>query len=244
MLPGDNTTMTVRNLRDGTTYDFAVRAYDASGNFSDAGHVTVATPEKRRHDVLPPAPVEPVGDGWLTPHTVDLASGPWSGSGDVFAYEVRMDGTLPGRRSQATGATPGCCSRSTRSATSSRARRTRSRSTAATRAGNLSARVQRRSRSRCRPSSDTTPPDAPQRPHRRQHRPELRVRRFFTWTGGGGEPDDVEIYEDGHFIGAWRGEAFMTSFGRRTYTIRAVDAAGNLSAGQQRPSSLDHGMRC
>ena len=44
MLPGDNTTMTVRNLRDGTTYEFSVRAYDASGNFSDAGHITLTRP--------------------------------------------------------------------------------------------------------------------------------------------------------------------------------------------------------
>ena len=66
---------------------------------------------------------------------------------------------------------------------------------------------------------------------------------FFTWTGGGGEPGDVEIYEDGHFSSVWRDEAFMTSFGRRTYTVRYVDSAGNRSADSP-PVTLDHGMRC
>ena len=35
----------------------------------------------------------------------------------------------------------------------------------------------------------------------------------------------------------------MTSFGRHTYTIRAVDAAGNLSP-DSNAVVLDHGMRC
>ena len=54
---------------------------------------------------------------------------------------------------------------------------------------------------------------------------------------------DVEIFEDGHFLGVWREEAFTTSFGRRSYTVRFVDQAGNSSADSP-PVILDHGMRC
>lgn len=86
MLPGDNTTMSVRNLRDGTGYDFTVRAYDSSGNFSEAAHITLSTPESR--DTTPPPAPTNLTAGLETPHTVPLS---WSGSGDVFAYEVWMD---------------------------------------------------------------------------------------------------------------------------------------------------------
>ena len=86
-----------------------------------------------------------------------------------------------------------------------------------------------RSRSRCRP--------APTRPRRR--RADRRSTgdtspncafAFFTWIGGGLEAGDVEIFEDGRFAGVWSDEAFMTSFGRRTYTVRYVDRAGNAAA--------------
>ena len=74
------------------------------------------------------------------------------------------------------------------------------------------------------PSTDTTPP-APADVLTGDTSPNCAF-AFFTWTGGGGEAGDVEIFEDGHFIGVWRDEAFMTSFGRRTYTVRYVDRAG------------------
>jgi hypothetical protein len=91
------------------------------------------------------------------------------------------------------------------------------------------------------PSSDTTPPQAPTG-LTGDTSPNCAF-AFFNAIGGGGEPGDIEVYEDGHFSGVYRDEAFMTSFGRRTYTVRYVDQAGNASADSP-PTTLDHGMRC
>ena len=230
MLPGDNQTMTVRNLRDGTTYDFSVRAYDASGNFSDAGHITITTPESP--DTTPPPAPANLANGWLTPHTVPLA---WSGSGDVFAYEVWMDGAfldeVAGDWRYAGMLIPAYEARHLApGSTHTFAVRSRDEG------GNLSAPSSPITIT-LPASSDTTPPAAPTGLWG-STAPGCAFADFM-WNGAG----DVEVFEDGYFIGAWRGEVIMTSFGRRTYTVRAVDAAGNLSA-DSNAVVLDHGMRC
>jgi chitodextrinase len=237
MLPGDNTTMTVRNLRDGTSYDFSVKAYDASGNFSAAGHITLTTPESA-DTVAPPAPINLTATR-TTSHSVDLAWGPWTGHPDNFAHEIHMDGAylqevagdwryagmlMP--FSQVRHLEPG----STHTFT------VRNRDEA----GNLSG-PSNAVTVTFAPSSDTTPMP-PATSLTGDTSPNCAF-AFFTWMGGGGEPGDVEIFEDGHFAGVWNDEAFMTSFGRRTYTVRYVDRAGNSSADSP-ATVLDHGMRC
>jgi chitinase len=237
MLPGDNQTMHVLNLRDGTAYDLTVRAYDASGNFSAAGQVTLATPEKP-DSTPPPAPTNLTATR-TTPHTVDLSWGPWSGFADTFAHEIHMDGEYlqevagDWRYSgmlfpfdQVRHLPPG----STHTFTVHNRDE----------AGNLST-ASNAVTVTLPPSADTTPPAAPTG-LTGDTSPNCAF-AFFTWTGSAGETADVEIYEDGHFSGVWRDEAFMTSFGRRTYTVRYVDSAGNRSA-ESPPATLDHGMRC
>jgi chitodextrinase len=245
MLPGDDTTMQVRNLRDGTSYDLSVRAYDASGNFSEAAHITLSTPASD-DTVPPPAPIDLTATR-TTSHSVDLAWGPaFMGSdprtsadfADIFAYEIHMDGEYLqdvagdwrylGRLvpfGQVRHLQPG----STHTFT------VHSRD----QAGNLSA-PSNAITVTLPPSTDTTPPVPPTAltGDTSSH----CASAFFSWTGG--EPGmDVEIYEDGHLLGVWRDEAFNTSFGRRSYTVRFVDQAGNTSADSP-PVILDHGMRC
>jgi chitodextrinase len=237
MLPGDNTTMSVRNLRDGTSYDFSVRAYDASGNVSDAGHVTITTPESA-DTVAPPAPINLIATS-TTSHSVDLAWGPWAGHPDNFAHEIHMDGSylqevagdwryagmlMP--FSQVRHLQPG----STHTFTVHNRDE----------AGNLSG-PSNAVTVTFAPSSDTTP--MPAATSLTGDTSPNCAFAFFTWMGGGGEMGDVEIFEDGHFAGVWRDEAFMTSFGRRTYTVRYVDRAGNSSTDSP-ATVLDHGMRC
>lgn len=245
MLPGDDTTMLVRNLRDGTSYDLAVRAYDASGNFSDAAHITLATPNSA-DTVPPPAPIDLTATR-ITSHSVDLAWGPaFMGSdprvspefADTFAHEIHMDGEYLqdvagdwryfGRLvpfGQVRHLEPG----STHTFTIHNRDQ----------AGNLSA-PSNAIMVMLPPSTDTTPPAPPTglTGDTSSH----CASAMFTWTGG--EPGmDVEIYEDGHFLGVWRDEPFNTSFGRRSYTVRFVDQAGNTSADSP-PVILEHGMRC
>jgi hypothetical protein len=67
---------------------------------------------------------------------------------------------------------------------------------------------------------------------------------LFTWTDPSFQTGiDVEVFEDGHFLGVYGDGEFKTSFGRRSYTVRFVDQAGNSSADSP-ASVLDHGMRC
>jgi chitodextrinase len=238
MLPGDNTTMTVRNLRDGTAYTFSVRAYDGSGNFSDEAHITLSTPEKTGDTVAPPPPTGLTATR-TTSHSVDLAWGPWSGHPDNFAHEIHMDGSylqevagdwrysgmlLP--FGQVRHLQPG----STYTFTVHNRDE----------AGNVSG-PSNAVTVTLAPSTDTTAPTAPTG-LTGDTSPNCAF-AFFTFTGAAGEPGDIEIFEDGHFAGVYNDEAFMTSFGRRTYTARYVDRAGNSSADS--PSTvLDHGMRC
>ena len=245
MLPGDETTMLVRNLRDGTAYDLAVRAYDASGNFSDAAHITLATPASA-DTAPPPAPIDLTATH-TTSHSVDLAWGPaFIGSNprldpefaDTFAHEIHMDGEYLqdvagdwryfGRLfpfGQVRHLQPG----STHTFTVHNRDE----------AGNLSA-PSNAITVTLPPSADTTAP-APPTGLTGDTSPQC-ASAMFSWTGG--EPGmDVEIYEDGHLLGVWRDEEFKTSFGRRGYTVRFVDQAGNTSADSPRVI-LDHGNRC
>ena len=109
MLPGDNTTMAVRNLRDGTTYDFSVRAYDASGNFSAAG------PRHRHHAREPghdaAARADQPGQRRASRRTPSTSLGPWSGFADIFAHEIHMDGDVPARGRRRLALRRACCSR-------------------------------------------------------------------------------------------------------------------------------------
>jgi fibronectin type 3 domain-containing protein len=237
MLPASPTTMDVLNLRDGTTYDLAVAAYDNSGNLSPATHVTVTTPESP--DTTPPPAPTSLTAGEVTSHSVRLGWGPWSGFADNFAHEIWMDGALAKEVvgdwrysgmlfpfTQVRHLQPG----STHTFTAYNRDE----------AGNLSA-PSNTITVTLPASSDTTPP-APPTALTGDTSPNCAF-AFFQWSGGGGEPFDVEIFEDGHFLDVWNDEAFMTSFGRHTYTVRYVDRAGNSSA----PSPgvvLDHGMRC
>ena len=236
MLPVSATSIDVLNLRDGTTYDLSVAAYDAAGNLSPATHVSITTPVSA--DTQPPPAPTNLTAGFLTPHSVTLGWGPWSGFADTFAHEIWMDGAflqeVVGDWRYAGMLFPGGAVRhlapgSTHTFTVHNRDE----------AGNLSA-PSNAVTVTLPPSSDVTPP-APATGLTGDTSPNCGF-AFFEWTGGGGGVD-VEIYEDGHFLDVWRDEAFMTSFGRHSYTVRYVDAAGNTS-----PDSpavvLDHGLRC
>ncbi len=238
MLPVDelDTKIDIFNLRAGTTYDITVRAYDSSGNLSVPAQLSIATASST-DTTPPPAPTNLVY-GQLTPHSVHLGWGPWSGFGDTFAHEIWMDGAFlrelvgdwrysgqlfPG--GQVRHIAPG----STHTFTA------RNRDEA----GNLSAHSNAVTIA-FPASSDTTPPTAATSLSG-DTSPNCAF-AFFSWAGGSGG-NDVEIYEDGHFLDVWRDEAFMTSFGRHSYTVRYVDLAGNTSPDSP-ATILDHGMRC
>jgi chitodextrinase len=238
MLPGDNQTMTVRALRDETAYTFSVKAYDSSGNVSEAAQITVSTPAKD-DTVAPPPPVNLTATR-VTSHSVELAWGPWSGHPDNFEHEIHMDGghaldvhgdwryfgmLIP--RGEIRHLEPG----STHTFT------VRNRDEA----GNVSE-PSNAVTVTFPPSTDTTPPAAPTGLEG-DTSPHCAFAFFNTFGAGPESGGDIEIFEDGRFAGVYREEAFMTSFGRRTYTARYVDRAGNAS-GHSPAIVLDHGMRC
>jgi len=68
---GNLTTFTVPNLLDGTSYYFAVRAYDAAGDRSPYSNEVAAT--------TPPPPPPPPPPSDTTPPTVKIAN-PWNGT--------------------------------------------------------------------------------------------------------------------------------------------------------------------
>lgn len=237
MLPTSPTAIDVFNLRDGTTYALTVRAYDSSGNFSAPASLELTTPESS--DAAPPPAPTGLAAHWVTPHTVDLRWGPWSGFADTFAQEIHMDGAflqdVVGDWRYSGMLFPGGQVRHLQPGTTHTF-------TVHNRdeAGNLSS-ASNAITVTLPPSGDTTPP-APATSLTGDTSPNCAF-AFFTWTGGGGEPGDVEIYEDGHYLDVWRDKAFMTSFGRHDYTVRYVDTAGNTSAPSP-PVTLDHGVRC
>jgi chitodextrinase len=238
MLPGDNTTMLVRALRDGTSYDLTVRAYDASGNFSAADHVVVTTPEST--DGVAPPPPTGLTATRITAHSVDLAWGPSPAPGDTFAYEIHVDGQRAqdvhgdwryfGRltpRGQVRHLQPG----STHTFTVHNRDQ----------AGNLSE-PSNPITVTLPPSGDTTAPVPPTALFG-DTSPQCG-QAFFTWTDPAFQTGiDAEVFEDGHFLGVAGLGEFTTSFDRRSYTVRFVDQAGNSSVDSP-AVTLDHGNRC
>ena len=235
-LPVGQTGMDLFNLRAATTYDIAVKAYDASGNFSPAAQLSLATAAST--DTSPPPAPTNLVFGQLTPHSVHLGWGPWSGFADTFAHEIWMDGAflreVVGDWRYAGQLFPGAQVRHiTPGSTHTFTARNRDE------AGNLSAHSNPVTIT-FPPSSDTTPPPAATA-LTGDTSPNCAF-AFFGWSHPGGG-NDVEIYEDGHFLDVWRDEAFMISFGRHAYTVRVVDPAGNTSA-ESAPVTLDSEMNC
>ena len=91
---GNVTTFVFTGLQDGTTYYFAVRAYDAIGNLSDASAEVSET-------TAPPAGTNLVSNGgfaggagsWFTFATPDPTHIVWNVSGDVFRFYRQPDAT-------------------------------------------------------------------------------------------------------------------------------------------------------
>jgi chitodextrinase len=235
-------TVVIHNLRAATTYTVTVRAYDVSGNFSAPSAAVVLTTPTGTDTTPPAAPPNLQQSGPAGPSSVDLGWG-WSVD-DVgtTAFEIYMDGQLvaenlydvhyPGVNTWATirRVPPG-----TTHTFTVRAR---------DEAGNVSA-ASNPVTVTFPPSTDTVAPSAP----------------VLTWASNWGgcafvdfmwsvsddvdNPGqlDIEIYEDGYSIGFWRGEVHEASFGRHSYTLRAVDRAGNISA-PSNAIALDNGLEC
>lgn len=247
MLPDDTTprTVSIFNLHAATAYQFAVRAYDAGGNFSvDGAPLTLTTPPGT--DVVPPAaPTQlKVMTNWG--NGISSVGLGWNGSADnvgTMAYEIHMDDTLVGETLfdvqyqtldmffTARHIAPGTTHVFTVKARDE--------------AGNVSPASNAVTVS-FNPSSDTTPPSAPVL-HSGSTAPGCAF-LDFDWSGSTDDVDapgeiEYEVFEDDLFLGVWRGEVMQGSFGRHRYHMRGVDRAGNRSA----PSNeivLDSGLRC
>ena len=232
------------NLQAATTYEFTVRAYDTGGNLSAAQPLQLTTPAST--DTVPPAAPANlhVMTGWG--NGISSVGFMWNGAADnvsTTAYEVHMDGSqvaeilLDVQYSSLDNfitvrhVPPGTTHTFTVKARDE--------------AGNVSPDSNPVTVA-FNPSTDVTPPSAP------------TLISGDTSPGCGfvdfifnGSTDDTtapsqieyEVYEDGVFRGVWNGSVFEASFGRHTYYLRAVDAAGNRSA----PSNtivLDSGFDC
>jgi chitodextrinase len=237
--------VTIHNLRAATTYEFTVKAYDSTGNFSPASEAVVLTTPTGT-DVNPPAVPANLA---VIPHwgngisTVGLGWGWATDDVGTLAYEIYMDGVLVGETLLdvhyggvatffiARNLPPG-----TTHTFTVRAR---------DEAGNVSGESNPLTVTML-PSTDTTPPTAPTN-LTGSTSPGCGFLDFI-WSGSSDNVDlpgqlEYEIYEDGSFRGMWQGEVFEGSFGRHRYHIRAVDRAGNHSA----PSNeieLDSGLDC
>ena len=82
---------------------------------------------------------------------------------------------------------------------------------------------------------DRTPPPTPSQPAALSP---TDAKPALTWTSGGADAlsgfDHYAVYRDGALVGSPTGPSFadadLTALGPHVYTVRAVDAAGNLSA--------------
>ncbi len=209
------------SVTPGTTYSYAVRALDAAGNMGDASPAIQVTTPATPSDTIPPtAPGTPSGLPQANPYRIDLS---WPAATDnvgVTSYEVRRDGVVIG---SATGT-----SYSDQTVASAR---TYTYSVAARdAAGNLGP----ASGTAAVKSLDSSPPTMPgslaATPANNPNRIQL------SWLAS---TDDVgvtgyEVLRGGVLLATVTTGSYVdsavTAGVTYTYTVRAVDAAGNRSA--------------
>ena len=208
------TTYQATGLTLGTTYSFTVRAKDAAGNVSVDSNTTSVTPTDT---TAPTAPTLTASNATTT--TVDLS---WSGATDnvgVTGYDVYKNGTLlasvTGTTYQATGLTSGTTYSFTIRAKDA--------------AGNVS--VDSNTATATTTTVDTTAPTAPT----------LTASNATTTTvdlSWSGATDNVavtgyDVYKNGVFLISTTATTYqvtgLTSGTTYSFTVRAKDAAGNVS---------------
>jgi len=208
------TTYQATGLTLGTTYSFTVRAKDAAGNVSIDSNAASVTPTDT---TAPTAPTLTASNATTT--TVDLS---WTGATDnvaVTGYDVYKDGILlasvTGTTYQATGLTSGTTYSFTIRAKDA--------------AGNIS--VDSNTATITTTTVDTTAPTAPTLTASNTTTTTVDL----SWTGA---TDNVsvtgyDVYKDGIFLISTTATAYqatgLTSGTTYSFTVRAKDAAGNIS---------------
>ena len=234
-------TVVLHHLRATMTHAITVRAYDSSGNFSAPSEALVLTMPAGTDTTPPAAPPSLTQTFTAGPSSVPLGWGWPADDVGVVAFEILMDGELVAENlldvhygGVNTWLTIRRVQPGTTHTFTVRAR---------DEAGNVSA-PSNPVTVAFAPSSDTIAPTAPTITWASNQANCAFV--DFMWQGATdnvGGPLEYEVYEDGYSIGVWRDEVHEASFGRHTYTLRAIDAAGNASP----PSNgmvLDNGLSC
>ena len=207
-----STAKVVTGLTNGILYSFTIKAVDAAGNVSVASASASATPFVPADTTPPAAPTgltATAGDARVT-----LA---WSGPADAATYQVFQGGSLIGSQAGTTKVVTGLLNGTTYSFTVK----------AVDAAGNVSVASAAAS---ARPTAvaDTTPPAAPT--GLRATAGDRQV--SLTWSG----PSDAaayQVFRGGTRLVTQAGTSYtatgLTNGTSYSFTVKAVDAAGNVS---------------
>ncbi|XOK60050.1 glycosyl hydrolase family 18 protein [Paenibacillus elgii] len=217
------TSFTVSGLTPSTSYTFTVKAKDAAGNVSAASNAVTVTTDGTSNDTTPPTAPTGVSASNVTSTSVTLT---WTASTDnvgVTGYDVYRGSTLVGSVATTSytvsGLTPSTSYTFTVKAKDA--------------AGNVSAASNAVSVKTNGTSNDTTPPTAPTGVSASNVTSSSVT---LTWTAS---TDNVgvtgyDVYQGSTLVGSVAttsytvtGLAASTSY---TFTVKAKDAAGNVSA--------------
>ncbi|WP_445013540.1 glycosyl hydrolase family 18 protein [Paenibacillus oleatilyticus] len=217
------TSYTVSGLTPSTSYTFTVKAKDAAGNVSAASNAVTVTTDGAPTDTTPPTAPTGVSASNVTSTSVTLT---WTASTDnvgVTGYDVYQGGVLVGNAATTSytvsGLTPSTSYTFTVKAKDA--------------AGNVSAASNAVSVKTNGTSNDTTPPTAPTGVSASNVTSSSVT---LTWTAS---TDNVgvtgyDVYQGSTLVGSVATTSYtvtgLTASTSYTFTVKAKDAAGNVSA--------------